>query len=165
MEKYTEKEKKEMMKQYELHNSITANDIYQSILTENGILPNPNKFAKEFFKDKVKNKMLICPFCLTPQYLSQFSFDRGYYKCPKCKSRTTEKTLSLMFDIFNFPKINIDEFAKWVFGYRVNGFFQKVNFQEWNKKLHDLGVSYDFWDYYKKLKGEYQIEKQKEKEE
>jgi cupin superfamily acireductone dioxygenase involved in methionine salvage len=53
------------------------------------------------------------------------------------------------------------EYAQWVYNYRLSGFFSKINFEKWNKKLKDLGIAYEFWEEYKKLKGE---ENQEEKQ-
>jgi len=46
------------------------------------------------------------------------------------------------------------EYARWVYEYRLSGFFKKINFDLWAKKLKDLGIAYEFWEEYKKLKGE-----------
>jgi len=126
-------------------------------------VPNSFKFAKLFLEDKIKNRMIMCPFCLNSSYLTQMNIDHGLYQCNYCKNRMSDKTILLIFDIFNSEKtIKTNEFAVWVFGYRMNGFFQKIKFQEWTKKLYDLGISYDFWEKYKQLKGEYQQEKQED---
>ncbi len=130
-------------------------DKLQTKLGEYGILPNNFKFATINLKDIVKDKMLICPFCLNMSHISQFFFSSGLYQCNYCKNRMKEETLKLMFEIFNQEKINVYEFAKWVFNYRLSGFFQKIDFKQWNKKLYEMDINFEFWDNYKKLKGEY----------
>jgi hypothetical protein len=50
--------------------------------------------------------------------------------------------------------MNPKQFAKWVFEYRLSGFFSKINFKEWNQKLWELGVSQEFWEEYKLLRGD-----------
>lgn len=138
-------------------------DKMQTRLGENCLpIPNNFKFAKKNLSDIVKDKMLICPFCLTPNYLSSFEFDKGLYKCEKCKNRMHESTLINMFNWFNSPIIDSESYAKWVFGYRINGFFQKINFKEWNTQLWKFGISQDFWGYYNKYKGEYKAEQEGE---
>lgn len=164
MEQLTDKQKNELMKLYQLSECKTAQDKQQTILSEFGILPNPYKFAKLFFKDKVKDKSLICPFCLRIQQLKDFTYAKGFYLC-SCGNQMTEKTLSYMFDIFNVETVKTELFAQWVYNYRLNGFFSKIcldieeitkdnRFQEWNNRLHNFGISYDFWENYKRLKGE-----------
>ena len=172
MENLTEKQKKEIMAAYKVSECKTAQDKLQTILTENGILPNPHKYAKLFFKDKVKNKSLICPFCLNIQQLEDFTYSKGFYLC-RCGNNLTEKTLSYMFDIFNVETVKTDLFAQWVYNYRLNGFFSKIcldteeltkdlRFNEWCSRLHNLGISYDFWENYKRLKGETPKEKKED---
>jgi hypothetical protein len=63
------------------------------------------------------------------------------------------KTLLFVKDCTNI------EYAKWVYEYRLSGFFTKLksgnnSFEKWNKKMKELGINYEFWDEYKKLKGE-----------
>lgn len=141
--------------------------LYDKLQTKLGDKPLPNtfKFAKLTLKDLVKDKTILCPFCLEVLHISDFLYSQGLYKCKVCNNRITEHTLKLMFEWFNCEKPNVREFAKWVFGYRLNGFFQKIKFKEWNKNLYDLGFSFDFWNYYKVFKGEYQEEKEMENEE
>lgn len=176
-ENYTEKERKEFMRKYELSQMVTAQDKHQTILTMNGIAPNPNNFAKEFFRDRCKGKLLICPFCFTTNYLQSFIYGKGYYKCRECGVRVTQKTLEHILDIFNSGEtIDVKEFAKWVYSYRFNGFFDKIcldvksmqrdaKFRAWNDRLYKFGISQDFWGYYKMLKGEGITEKQEKNEE
>ena len=70
------------------------------------------------------------------------------FKCPNCSNFTRLKTLLFVKDCTN------QEYAKWVFDYRLSGFFKKINFELWTKKMHKLGMSYEFWEKYKELKGE-----------
>jgi hypothetical protein len=57
-------------------------------------------------------------------------------------------------------EMNVEDFARWVFEYRLSGFWEKVfpNFETWNKKLKDLGINYEFWENYKRLKGDNESE-------
>lgn len=154
MKKYSDKEKKQILDSYHLSEMPTAQDKLQTILTSTGIAPNPNNFAKIFFADKVKDKMVICPFCLNIEYLSSYILDKGLYKCKYCKNRMTEKTLNIIFDIFNQQKIDIAAYALWVYNYRLSGFFEKVDFKYWNNQMWKMSISQEFWDNYKRLKGE-----------
>jgi hypothetical protein len=62
-----------------------------------------------------------------------------------------------------------EEYAKWVFDYRLCGFFHKIksgnnSFEKWNKKMKELGISYEFWEKYKQLKGEFKEENKQDDE-
>jgi hypothetical protein len=93
----------------------------------------------------------ICPFCLekTNQYKIK---NKGLISCPNCLIDMKLKTLLFIQDCSN------EEYAKWVFEYRLSGFFTKLksgknSFENWNKKMKDLGIAYEFWEKYKQLKG------------
>lgn len=140
-------------------------DICQTKLSINGSIPNNSKIAENHIKNIVKGKMLICPFCLNTSYLSQFTTDKNLYKCKYCGNKMQEETLKKIFIMFNQQKIDVEAFAKWVYGYRLNGFFQKIKFEEWNNKLKDLEIGIDFWYYYKRFKGEWENENTSDNEE
>jgi hypothetical protein len=89
----------------------------------------------------------ICPFCLEES--NKFTIEsHGLIKCSNCKVEMKIKTLLFVKDCSN------SEYARWVFEYRLSGFFSKINFEKWNKKLKELGISYEFWETYKKLRGD-----------
>jgi hypothetical protein len=97
------------------------------------------------------NQPVMCPFCLYQAKLSSFfisnkkGISQGRAECPECHNGMLMKSL--------WADMNAKEYAKWVFDYRVNGFWQKCPFATWKKRLHDIGWSYDFWNTYKGLKG------------
>lgn len=132
-------------------------DKQQTILTENTIKPNPRKYAETQLEDQY-NKKVICPFCLTWTTIQKMliSTKSGYNKglgcCPNCHNNIQFKTL------FNMLEWEPPQFAKWIYDYRLTGFWQKIkpSFQEWNKQLYNLGFGFgkEFWDTYKRLKGE-----------
>jgi DNA-directed RNA polymerase subunit RPC12/RpoP len=98
-----------------------------------------------------ESNFYICPFCLNNS--NKFIIEnKGLIKCPNCSNFMRMKTLVFVKDCTN------QEYAKWVYEYRLSGFFKKINFEQWAKKLKDLGISYEFWEEYKKLKGEYEEE-------
>jgi hypothetical protein len=154
MTEYTDKEKAEIFRKYKVSELKTAQDKLQTILTENGIAPNPHKYAKIFFIDKVKDSFIFCPFCLKASQYSNYKIVTGFYECPFCKNKMSEKTLDMAFDVFTSGNLTPIDFAKWVYGYRLNGFFKKIDFTEWSKKLKELEIALEFWDEYHKLKGE-----------
>ena len=89
----------------------------------------------------------ICPFCLETS--NKFIIEnKGLIKCPNCSNLMKMKTLLFVKDCSN------EDYAKWVFNYRLSGFFKKINFEKWTAKMHELGMSHEFWEEYKKLKGE-----------
>lgn len=98
----------------------------------------------------------ICPFCLETS--NKFIIEnKGLIKCSNCSNFMRMKTLLFIKDCSN------QEYAKWVYEYRLSGFFKKINFEKWTKKLKDLGIAYEFWEKYKELKGIEEKETQEEK--
>ena len=86
--------------------------------------------------------------CLNDNTFDKFKKDRAWYICPKCKNLLTVKTcLSII-------KMDVEQYAKWVFLYRLSGFFKKVDFEQWTNKMYEMGISFKFWKEYKRLKGE-----------
>jgi hypothetical protein len=99
-----------------------------------------------------ESKFYFCPFCLerTNKYIIK---NKALIECPNCLVNFKLKTLLFIQDCTN------EEYAKWVFDYRLSGFFFKLksgnnSFDKWNKKMKELGIYYKFWEEYKKLKGE-----------
>lgn len=131
-------------------------DKLQTKLTPQGIAPNTFKYAKKSISETIGQKMLLCPFCLEHYYYWQFKYDKGFYECKHCKNLMKGSTLVLMFEVFNKELIDAEKYAKFVYGYRTSGFFKKINFKEWCEKLHYWNISFEFWNEYKKLKGEQQ---------
>jgi hypothetical protein len=93
----------------------------------------------------------LCPFCLekSNKYIIE---NKGLVKCPNCLVNMKVKTILFVQDCSN------QEYAKWVYEYRLSGFFKKINFEKWSKKLKELGIVYEFWEEYKRLKGEDNLE-------
>lgn len=94
-----------------------------------------------------KQNKYLCPFCLEES--NKFTIEsHALIKCPNCLNQMKLKTLIFIKECSN------QDYARWVFEYRLSGFFKKVNFEKWSKKLKDLGIALEFWDEYKKLKGD-----------
>jgi len=132
-------------------------DVQQTFLNPDlSITKNNFKFAKE--QNNIKyDTIVLCPFCLTSYELNRFNNKKGLRICPNCDSKLKLSTLSEINDL--------DKFVNFVFNYRLSGFWDKIcldilqqnrdsRFNEWNKRLHDLGLSYAFWEKYKNLKGD-----------
>lgn len=123
-------------------------DAQQYILnTDGSIFRNPIKCAKITLKAEY-DTIIMCPFCLSTLKLAEFRFSEGLRVCSHCNNKMRLETLL---------KINsIEEFAKFVFNYRFNGFWQKIkpSFKQWNKNLYLLGLSKEFWEHYHRLKGD-----------
>lgn len=122
-------------------------DKEQTQLTKKGCKSNPHKYAEKI--DKANYDMIVlCPFCLNQTQLGKFEKHHGFYKCLICSNQMALRTL--------VKEMKIEDFAKWVFDYRLSGFWNKVypNAKGWFKKLYELGISKEFWDNYNRLKGE-----------
>lgn len=130
-------------------------DKEQTRLSKDGCVPNTFKFAEKELHYNYETKVL-CPFCLTLDYLYKFPKKDGLRACVNCGNKMMTSTL--------VKDMTTEEFAQWVFDYRKLGFWQKVypSFQEWKKRLKDLGLAYDFWEYYNKLKGALTVEQENE---
>jgi len=50
-------------------------------------------------------------------------------------------------------KMEVKEFAFWVYEYRLNGFFKKIDFKQWTQQLYLMGISKQFWEHYRNFKG------------
>ena len=92
-----------------------------------------------------------CVFCLYTTKLQKFfkTDAKGrtiaLVECPECHNKMRLKTL--------LTDMTPQEYAKFVYGYRLSGFWQKCPFAKFNQRLMALGVSREFWNEYKKLKG------------
>lgn len=122
------------------------NDKEQTTLTENGYKINNNVFCQKQIKINFDEKV-ICPFCLIRNNFSNFKKEGNLYNCPNCKNRITIKTL------YNIRNMEVKEFAFWVYEYRLNGFFKKIDFKQWTQQLYLMGISKQFWEHYKSFKG------------
>jgi hypothetical protein len=74
--------------------------------------------------------------------------DKALVECPNCKNKMRGNTL------YFISQMSVPEFAQWVYNYRLNGFFDKIDFDQWNKQLKLNGIVTEFWDSYRKYKGE-----------
>ena len=97
-----------------------------------------------------ESNFYLCPFCLekSNKYIIR---NKALIECPNCLISFKLKTLLFIQDCTN------QEYAKWVFDYRLSGFFFKLksgnnSFEKWNLQMKKLGISFDFWEKYKELK-------------
>jgi len=117
-------------------------DDKQTVFSENGLI---NK--KEITYNL--NGIYSCSFCLFEGKFNEFlpTSKINLKVCPECKNRMWRSTI--------LEKKTIKEFAEWVFNYAKSGFWEKCNFEVFNDRLYKRGLSKQFWDRYKELKGEY----------
>jgi len=100
----------------------------------------------------------FCPYCLHIDNLSAFRvrIKRGWSekmaKCPECNQRMRITTLA--------KDMTPEDYADWVFQMALSGFWSRVDFYEWNRRLRLLGWSWRFWNRYKQLKAEQGLEAQ-----
>lgn len=129
-------------------------DNSQTIFKGQGLAPNPN--IRSTVQDTVipLQKKVSCPFCLG---LSQFrlflvstkkGLSRKVGKCPLCGQGLFLKSLVMM------NKCTATEYANWVHPYARMGFWKKLNFQTWKRRLQLMGWTQEFWDRYHQLKGD-----------
>jgi len=93
-----------------------------------------------------------CPFCLHKDKIEAYliSTKKGYHKglglCPECKNKMQLKTLT--------SKMTPEQFAEFAYGYRADGYWQKMPFTKFNERLKQIGWAQRFWNKYRQLKGE-----------
>lgn len=123
-------------------------DKQQTVLTDTGIKQNPFIYAETPINEQLRGKVVFCPFCLYQNKFEHYEIiDKRLVKCPNCNTRINGKTLIFL------TNASIEDFAKWVYNYRLSGFFQKIDFAKWRERLKILGMSKIFWGEYNKLKG------------
>lgn len=136
-------------------------DIEQYVLNPDLTISKNKSLIAEKQPNMNYNDMVLCPFCLKSFELGTFFIRKGLRVCPNCGSQLKLSTLTELD--------NLDKFVSFVFNYRLNNFWSKIcpdvkpvnsdtRFKEWNKRLSDLGISQEFWDKYKLLKGDIQNE-------
>jgi len=130
-------------------------DPHQMVLKNSGIDKNPRLYTVvESSMEINPKKKVTCPFCLGLEGFRLFlvstkkGISRGMAKCPLCGLSFHMKSL------VNMAKWTAKEYADWVFEYSKAGFWAKVKFDTWKKRLFLMGWTNDFWDRYKELKGE-----------
>lgn len=138
---------------------------------------NPNKFATVQEKGIDPFLKTRCPFCLCFHPITKFlitkydkkgnnkGYNRGSGKCPECGQGMQLKTLvSMRKWTIEDPVAGVKLYAAWVYEYRKSGFFQKIKFAEFNSMLKSMKWSREFWDHYKRLKGDLPTEEEKERD-
>ena len=135
-----------------LRDKISKADAVQSKFGKDGnVLVTEAQIFSEF-KNIDLLQTVNCPFCLLPGRIQQFlvSTSKGISEtkahCPNCNNGMMLRNLVM--------KWTAESYAEWVFGYARSGFFQKINFDNWKKRLAELGWANAFWDKYKTLKAD-----------
>lgn len=136
---------------------IAKKDLQQTVFggkQELVIETNPHKFAVLTERSIDPYLKVTCPFCLGINPLRLFlistkkGYNRGLGKCQMCGQGVKFRTLLWMH------KASVQDYAKWVFEYRTSGFWQKIKFELWSKRLGMMKWTQPFWLEYKRLKGE-----------
>ena len=161
--------------------SRAAEDLQQSVFAvsasrEVELKGNPNKFATVQEKGIDPFLKTRCPFCLCFHPITKFlitkfdkkgnnkGYNRGSGKCPDCGQGMQLKTLTMMRKwTIEDPVAGVKLYANWVYGYRQSGFFQKIKFADFNSMLKSMKWSREFWDEYKRLKGDLPSAEEQEK--
>jgi hypothetical protein len=97
------------------------------------------------------NMRVRCPFCLHDDRLQAFlvstkkGISQARAECPECHNGMMMKSLT--------SEWTPEQYAEWAYPYAGSGFWQKVPFETWKKRLHEIGWSHRFWERYKALKG------------
>lgn len=82
-----------------------------------------------------------------PIRFTQFKKDgkpKKIYICPDCGNKMRKETL--------FIKMDVKEFAGWIYNYPSFEFWKKVDYKKFKNRLKLMGISAEFWEAYRKLK-------------
>ena len=129
-------------------------DKAQTVLGPQGPRPNPLKLARKSETLLDPSKKVTCPFCLGLEELRLFlvstkkGISRALGKCPMCGKGLRLRTLVEMV------KWGPREYAEFVAPYASSGFWQKVPWETWKKRLFIMGWTQLFWDHYHELRGQ-----------
>jgi len=111
---------------------------------------------------ELKSPIYYCPFCLYYGRIEQFEYrtpkgnvSKGV-KCPECDNKMLRRSLT--------TPMNAEQYAEWVYNYRLSGFWRKVNFSKWKERLYKLGLAYKFWMRYRELKGDMAVTESEEEQ-
>jgi len=109
------------------------------------------KAGAEYYVANMEIKY-ACPFCLHIAQLKEYlistkkGIHQGLGECPECHCKMQFKSLKAEW--------TPEQYAEWVFEYAARGFWQKIPWATWKRRLEELGWAQRFWDKYKQLKGE-----------
>jgi len=135
-----------------LRQQTTKDDKSQMVLCSSGIKANPNIVAVAHEYILPLDKKVSCPFCLGLSEFRKFlvsnkaGISRTMGECQLCGEGMQLRSIALL------AKGDAASYAKWVFIYR--GFWKKIKFNQWKGRLELIGWTQEFWDEYKRLKGE-----------
>ena len=121
----------------------------QSILTE-----EPPREETPAATVEILRRELTCPYCLYTDTVGKFTIrlksgapSQKRFKCPDCGEGMRRDTL--------FGEKSVEEFAEWLYDTQAWG---RVSFNKFRQRLKDMGISYQFWNHYKKHKKEFAAE-------
>jgi hypothetical protein len=131
-------------------------DAHQAKFNTKGIATTKNNdiVAEVSMVDTTQHVM--CPFCLYEGKLQQFlistnkGISQSMAKCPECGNGMYMKSLT--------ANMTPESYAEWCYGYSRSGFWKKVPFERWKTRLAAIGWAQPFWDRYKALKGDSDVE-------
>lgn len=104
--------------------------------------------------NSVDVKQLVhCPFCLGERPLQNFLLSTKSGLSPS-KGECRMCGRGMMLRNLLTSAATPEKYAQWVWNYARSGFWQKIIFEEWKKRLLEMGWSQAFWDKYKALKAE-----------
>jgi len=97
-----------------------------------------------------KIREFTCPLCLYTGLISNFYIllkngkpSEKRFRCPDCSQVMQRGTL--------FREQTVEEFAEWMLDAMV---WKRVVFEKFKDRLMKMGISYQFWEHYKKYKAE-----------
>lgn len=127
-------------------------DKQQTRFTKTGSVMKPVQVVTVIGQTRSMTEQFACAYCLHIDKLQRFlistrkGYHRGLAQCPECKNKMRMSTLVATW--------TPEEYAEYVIGAMLSGFFQKIPYRKWSERLYKLGWSARFWRRYKQLKGE-----------
>lgn len=136
---------------YKMREKAQDDKLQARISAKGEILPTKAQTLQETFTTNL-NMQVNCPFCLCKEKLQKFlvstakGISQSRAECPECHITMRMSSLT--------AEMTPEQYARWVFDYRANGFWQKCKYAVWKKRLVEYGWASQFWEMYKKLRGQ-----------
>jgi len=136
-------------------------DNCQTQFTEIGIKQNDSPLARITTVNYAQK--VFCPFCLHKDSLRNFVVNKRLGNCPECENNMLITTLLRMLKwtpkeyaifVYEYPFALFWSKCSNVYEYPFALFWSKCSnkFELWKNRLHNLNMSYEFWEIYKYLK-------------
>ena len=106
--------------------------------------------AKSKVEIEYKENKFTCPYCLYEGSITHFfiklksgRWSEKRFMCPDCGKIMNKQTL--------VREMTVEELAEWVLDTMA---WERISFNKFKTRLKEMGISWQFWEHYKKHKKE-----------